>query len=176
VPELDINADGKLGVADAVTLILRGAADETQPVSTATATLSTNLTDVIKLLSDIWGTTLLAGQVELINFQMDLTAEQIPICAERDRPVGSDHGTGRGVPGRPERQRHRWRAVCEGVRPGSERSKPVQPEHHDPVRGSEGKAGTVSLKVYDIRGRLVRSLVDATKDARHLHSVLGRHQ
>jgi hypothetical protein len=163
---LDINGDGKLGIADAVTLILMGAEDATQACIDRNGDYLYDLTDVIKLLSDIWsGSTMLAGDIELVNFQMNLTAdqiqyvqnviEQLDLTAEQAEAFQfALTGDGSGASSLPK-----------AFSLAQNAPNPFNPSTTIQFSVPEGKAGTVSLKVYDVRGRLVRSLVDATKDA-----------
>ncbi len=167
----DINGDGKLGISDAVKLILLGAEDNTQACIDRNGDFVYDVRDVIKLITDIWsgscGGTMLAGVggVELINFQMELTAEQIQAVQSviEQLELTSEQaaafqvalfGDGSGRTGLPR-----------AFSLGQNAPNPFNPSTTIKFAVPEGKAGPVTLKVYDVRGRLVRSLVDGFKEA-----------
>ncbi len=167
----DINGDGKLGISDAVKLILMGTEDNTQACIDRNGDFVYDIRDVIKLVTDIWsgscGGTMLAGAggVELIDFQMELTAEQVQTVQSvvEQLELTSEQaaafqvalfGDGSGRTSLPK-----------AFSLGQNAPNPFNPSTTIKFAVPEGKAGPVTLKVYDVRGRLVRSLVDGSKEA-----------
>lgn len=167
----DVNSDGKLGIADAVKLILMGAEDSTQACIDRNGDYVYDINDVIKLLSDMWagscGGTMLAGAggVELIHAQMELSAEQIvyvqsvmqqlELTPEQETAFQvALFGDGSGASSLPK-----------AFSLGQNAPNPFNPSTTIQFAVPEGKAGQVTLKVYDVRGRLIRSLVDGAKES-----------
>jgi FlgD Ig-like domain len=167
----DINGDGKLGIADAVKLILMAATDSTQACIDRNGDFVYDINDVIKLIADIWagscGGTMLAGVggVELIHTQVELTADQIQYIESvmEQLELTSEQaaafqvalfGDGSGMSSLPK-----------AFSLAQNSPNPFNPSTTIKFAVAEGKAGLVTLKLYDVRGRLVRSLVDGTKES-----------
>lgn len=167
----DINGDGKLGIADAVKLILMGAEDNTQACIDRNGDYVYDFNDVLKVLSDMWagscGGTMLAatGGVELIHTRMDLSADQIQYVQSvmEQLELTSEQaaafqvalfGDGSGASSLPK-----------AFTLGQNAPNPFNPSTTIQFAVAEGKAGQVTLKVYDVRGRLVRSLVDGARES-----------
>ncbi len=166
----DINGDGKLGIADAISLILMGADDNTQACIDRNGDFVYDIRDAIKLISDIWagscGGTMLAGAgVELIHTQMELSADQIQYVQSVMEQMELTNeqaaafevalfGDGSGKSSLPK-----------AFSLGQNAPNPFNPSTTIKFAVPEGKAGVVTLKVYDVRGRLVRSLVDDAKES-----------
>lgn len=166
----DINGDGKLGISDAISLILMGAEDNTQACIDRNGDFVYDISDVIKLVSDIWagscGGTMLAGAgVELIHTQIELTADQIQHVQSviEQMELTSEQaaafevalfGDGSGKSSLPK-----------AFSLGQNAPNPFNPSTTIKFAVPEGNAGVVTLKVYDVRGRLVRSLVDGAKES-----------
>jgi|SaaInl7_200m_RNA_FD_contig_31_918964_length_2633_multi_19_in_0_out_0_1 hypothetical protein len=165
----DINGDGQLGIADAVKLILMAAEDNTQACIDRNGDFVYDIKDVIKLIADIWASssTMLAGTggVELIHTQVELTADQIQYIESviETLELTSEQaaafqvalfGDGSGLSSLPK-----------AFSLAQNSPNPFNPSTTIKFAVAEGKAGQVSLKVYDVRGRLVRSLVDGSKES-----------
>ena len=166
----DVNGDGKLGIADAVKLILMAGEDNTQACIDRNDDYKYDLLDVIQLLGDIWtgecgGGMLAAAGVELVNEKMDLTAEQIQyvegVIAKLELTSEQEvafrialYGDGSGRSSLPKAF-----ALAQNA------PNPFNPATTISYSVPEGRSVNVNLRVYDIRGRLVATLINEVKEA-----------
>lgn len=171
----DFNGDGKADVADVIALILLGRDNPHDPVIDRNGDCAYSITDAIALLLDIMNrrcpessAQLASGTsgamlslsredleyVESILGQMDLTADQEAAFrlalygggADRKPILPKDFSLGQNVPN------------------------PFNPSTTIEFTVPEGFSGRVSLTIHDLRGRLVRTLVQG-KDQPGAHRV-----
>ncbi len=171
----DINGDGRLSMKDAIAFLLLAQNDPSDPRLDWDDNGVHDMVDVVYLLRDIWtgmcpensaGSTMLASvseQVPSINVDL-LTEEEIGYL---EQIMGQLELT--------EEQEAEFRAILYGRAARASLPKafalsqntpnPFNPATTISYSVPEGKIAVVSLEVYDIRGRLVASLVNQTREA-----------
>ncbi len=175
VLDCDLNSDGKRSIADAVTFLLIAQSDPTDARLDWNRDGKYDLADVVVLLKDLWtgncpesseGSAVLASASQKeAPFNLDaLTLEQVSYL---EQMMGQLDLT--------EEQEAEFRAILNGRAGRSELPKafalaqntpnPFNPATTISYSVPEGQTADVSLKVYDIRGRLVSTLVAEIKTA-----------
>ena len=171
----DFNGDGKLSISDAIAFLLLGLSDPVDQRLDRNSDGKYDLNDIIALLNDIWnGTcsevavyaTLLAstpGDV-LVEKVDGLSVEQIEyietILKKLDLTPEQEAAFRIALYGQPGKA-----SLPKAFALSQNAPNPFNPATTISYSVPEGAAATVDMKVYDIRGQLVRTLVNESKEA-----------
>ena len=169
----DINGDGRLGISDVVKLILNARDDETAACIDRNDDYEYDQLDVVQLVNEIWGgtcpeaTMLASAGVEIVASaeKMELTDDQIryveSMIAQMDLTVEQEEAFRTALYG----QGGAMSSLPKAFALAQNAPNPFNPATSINYSVPEGTSQAVRLAVYDIRGKLVRTLVDQVKSA-----------
>ena len=169
----DINNDGKLAISDAIKLIL-ASKEAYADCNDRNDDLAVDVLDVIDLLSGIWGGTcpeqagMLAAAgvqtLEIVSDKMNLTKDQIDyieaVLIKMNLTQEQKDAFSIALYGQAGRS-----GLPKAFALAQNAPNPFNPATTISYSVPEGKTVAVSLRVYDIRGKLIRTLVNETRDA-----------